>query len=71
MRIYLILGMYIGVYPRDDDSPENYGGVSYIYNHEEIQVAAPLRYNQYSSGRAIYAGKNVDDLPLKQHVSRV
>ena len=40
---------------RDDDEPEGYGNVWYIYDDIYINVTAPLKNNAYL-GRCIYTG---------------
>lgn len=42
---------------RDDDSPDMYGGVVYIYNEHTVKVMAPYGYNNKHTGAAIYTGK--------------
>ncbi|XP_045190670.2 uncharacterized protein LOC123547547 [Mercenaria mercenaria] len=48
----------IGGCPRDDDIEEQYGGVIYIYNDEEIIVSAPIMKNEYDGGMALYTANN-------------
>ncbi|XP_053406513.1 uncharacterized protein LOC123547932 [Mercenaria mercenaria] len=39
---------------RDDDEPEPYSGVTYIYDESKVTVCAPQRYNGAMNGYAIY-----------------
>ena len=57
-RVYFV-GYVPGNGERDDDGPDPYGGITYTYNGESVQLYAPNANNHHDVGGAIYTGKNV------------
>ncbi|KAL4232417.1 hypothetical protein ACF0H5_009985 [Mactra antiquata] len=45
-----------GTAERDDDQPDPYGGVIYIYNDQYVRVMAPWGMNHNKAGGSIYTG---------------
>ena len=60
-RFYFV-GSVPGNGERDDDGPDPYGGITYTYNEESVQLYAPNANNHHDVGGAIYTGKNVLNL---------
>ncbi|XP_060583877.1 uncharacterized protein LOC132740039, partial [Ruditapes philippinarum] len=46
-----------GCRARDDDQPEGYGGIIYIYNDVYIEISSPTQSNE-NLGRCIYTGSS-------------
>lgn len=46
----------IGSCQRDDDDPNPYGGIVYIYNHEEVKLYTPI-ISQNTDGGFAFTGE--------------
>ena len=47
-----------GTAGRDDDRPQEYGSVVYIYNENSVRLYAPNARNNYDTGYVIYTGES-------------
>ncbi|XP_052232683.1 uncharacterized protein LOC127845671 [Dreissena polymorpha] len=62
----------IGSQPRDDDIPQQWGGVVYFYNKSHVIVSAPTQSNTvailghviYTDNTSFYAGPNADSVDI-------
>ena len=46
-----------GTAGRDDDRPQKYGSVVYVYNDNSVRLYAPKMANGHDAGYAVFTGK--------------
>ena len=57
---FLTIRLISGTAGRDNDAPDEYGSVVYIYNENSVRIYAPNKYtNGYDSGYTIFTGNSL------------